>query len=540
MRKLQMLGWMFGAVATAAGSVTLDIDRTSGNRPPVDLSAGKIRLEKIGGYSTGLFEEGGAEIAAYSRTAKRLFFVNAQANAVQALDLTDPTHPVALFTVDFAAYGGGVNSVATWGDLAAAAVEAEDRQQPGKVVFFDLSGHILAALPAGALPDMLTFTPNGAHVVVANEGEPLDYCSPGLANDPEGSVTIIDVPEDRSELASATVRTADFHSIYAALHPEVRFFGPNASPAQDLEPEYIAVADDSKTAYVTLQEANAIAVVDLATGTVTALHALGTKDHSQRVHQLDASDRDDAVRLGTWPVEGMYQPDAIAFYLHDGRRYLVTANEGDTRDYECYSELERIKDLDLDPERYPNAEVLQEDENIGRLRVTTAGADLDDDGDVDRLRSFGGRSFSIWTSQGSQVHDSGRDFERILGRHDAANFNSDNTENDSFDSRSDDKGPEPEALALGTIDERVYAFIGLERQGGIFAYDVTNPLEVAFAAYANTRLFGGDAEAGTAGDLGPEGLLFIPANQSPNGQNLLVSANEISGTIAIFRVVSID
>lgn len=540
MRKMQMLGWMLGAVATAAGSVTLDIDRTSGNRPPVDLSAGKIRLEKIGGFSTGLFDEGGAEIAAYSRTAKRLFFVNARANAVQALDLTDPAHPAALFTVDFAAYGGAVNSVATWGDLAAAAVEAEDKQQPGKVVFFDLSGHILAALPAGALPDMLTFTPDGSRVVVANEGEPKDYCEPGLANDPEGSVTIIDIPADRSQLPTAAVRTANFHGVFPELHREVRFFGPNASPAQDLEPEYIAVADDSKTAYVTLQEANAIAVVDLATGEVTALHALGTKDHSLRINQFDASDRDDAVRLATWPVEGMYQPDTIAFYLFDGSRYLVTANEGDTRDYECYSELERVKDLDLDPLRFPDAESLQEDENIGRLRVTTAGADLDGDGDVDRLRAFGGRSFSIWTSQGRRIHDSGRDFERILGRHDAANFNSDNTENDSFDSRSDDKGPEPEALALGKIDDRVYAFIGLERLGGIFAYDVTDPFLVEFAAYANTRIFDGDAEAGTAGDLGPEGLLFIPANQSPNGQDLLISANEISGTIAIFRVVALD
>ena len=540
MRKMHMLGWMLGAVATAAASATVDIDRTAGNRPPVDLSAGTIRLEKIGGFSTGLFEEGGAEIAAYSRSAKRLFFVNAQANAVQALDLSDPAHPAALFTVDFAAYGGGVNSVATWGDLAAAAVEAEDRQQPGKVVFFDLSGHILAALPAGALPDMLTFTPDGSRVVVANEGEPKDYCEAGLANDPEGSVTIIDVPADRSQLARAAVRKADFHGVFPALHPEVRFFGPNATPSQDLEPEYIAVADDSKTAYVTLQEANAIAVVDLANGTVTALHPLGTKDHSQRVNQLDASDRDGAVRLATWPVRGMYQPDAIAFYLHDGRRYLVTANEGDTRDYECYSELERIKDLDLDPVHFPNADDLQEDENLGRLRVTTAGADTDDDGDVDQLRSFGGRSFSIWTAQGQLIHDSGRDFERILGRHDAANFNSDNTENDSFDSRSDDKGPEPEALALGTIDQRVYAFVGLERQGGIFAYDVTDPFEVAFAAYANTLIWSLIWEAGTAGDLGPEGLLFIPASQSPNGQDLLVSANEISGTIAIFRVVAID
>lgn len=527
-------------VAGSAVAVTLDNGRVAGLRPPVDLSAGRIRLEKVGGFETGLFEQGGAEIAAYNRGARRLFFVNAQANVVQALDLTDPSHPTPLFTVDFAPFGGGVNSVATWGDLVAAAVEAEPKQAPGNVVFFDLSGNILASRPVGALPDMLTFTPNGAHLVVANEGEPLDYCAAGLANDPEGTVSIIDVPANRALLATATVRTARFDGVFAGLHPDVRFFGPDASPAQDIEPEYIAVADDSKTAFVTLQENNAIAVVDLVTGTIKALHALGTKDHSRRVNALDASDRDDAVRLGTWPVAGMFLPDAIAFYLHDGHRFLVTANEGDVREYGCYSELERVKDLDLDPGQFPDAEFLQEDENIGRLRVTTAGADLDGDGDVDRLRSYGARSFSIWTSQGQLIHDSGRDFERILGRLDPANFNSDNTENDSFDSRSDDKGPEPEALAIGKIGDHVYAFIGLERQGGIFVYDVTDPLAVSFEAYANTRVFAGDAEAGTAGDLGPEGLLFIPSEQSPTGQNLLVSANEISGSIAIFRVVLID
>jgi hypothetical protein len=218
----------------------------------------------------------------------------------------------------------------------------------------------------------------------------------------------------------------------------------------------------------------------------------------------------------------------------------VTANEGDAREYECYEELERVGGLDLDPTRFPDAESLQEDARLGRLRVTTADADIDGDGDVDRLRSFGARSFSIWTPQGLRLFDSGRDFERILGRLDATNFNSDNTENDSGDSRSDDKGPEPEALTLGEIDGHVYAFVGLERQSGIFAYDVTDPLAVSYQTYVNSRDFTGDAEGGTAGDLGPEGLVFVPANESPNGQNLLISANEISGTVAIFRVRTLD
>ena len=416
---------------------------------------------------------------------------------------------------------------------------AENKTDPGNVVFFDHSGQILAVRPVGALPDMLTFTPNGRHVLVANEGEPVDYCTGGLADDPEGSVSIIDVPADRSALASAPVRTVDFHGVFAPLHPQVRFFGPDATEAQDLEPEYIAVADDSATAWVTLQENNAIAVVDIASGRVRAINALGTKDHRLRINQLDASDRDDAVRLRQ--LAGRRHVPARRHRLLPPRRTPLSGHRqrGRRARVRVLRGARRVKDLDLDPTHFPDAASLQLDEQLGRLRVTTAGADTDGDGDIDRLRSFGARSFSIWTSQGQLIHDSGRDFERILGRADAANFNSDNTENDSFDSRSDDKGPEPEALALGTIEGHVYAFIGLERQGGIFVYDVTDPVAVSFQAYANTRIFSGDAEAGTAGDLGPEGLVFIPAADSPNGQNLLVSANEISGSVAIFRIVLI-
>ena len=40
----------------------------------------------------------------------------------------------------------------------------------------------------------------------------------------------------------------------------------------------------------------------------------------------------------------------------------------------------------------------------------------------------------------------------------------------------------------------------------------------------------------TAGDLGPEGLVFIPAAQSPNGRPLLVVGNEVSGTTAVLQL----
>jgi hypothetical protein len=230
----------------------------------------------------------------------------------------------------------------------------------------------------------------------------------------------------------------------------------------------------------------------------------------------------------------MYQPDAIAAYSHQGTTYLVTANEGDARDYDAFSEEARVEDLTLDPDAYPDAATLQMEQHLGRLHVTTATGDTDGDGDIDQIYAYGARSFSIWADDGTLVYDSGDDFEQITAMRFPEEFNATNDENDTFDNRSDDKGPEPEGIVLGTVGTRTYAFIGLERIGGVMVYDVTDPRAPVFLDYVTSRDFAGDAEAGTAGDLGPEGLAYIPAADSPNGQNLLVVSNEISGSIAIF------
>lgn len=253
---------------------------------------------------------------------------------------------------------------------------------------------------------------------------------------------------------------------------------------------------------------------------------------------LDASDSDGAINITNWPVLGMYQPDALASYEVKGETFIITANEGDGRDYDGFSEEAEVKDLVLDPTAFPNAAELQADETLGSLTVTTANGDTDGDGDFDKLYAFGGRSFSIWDTQGNLVYDSGDDFEQITAALLPENFNSDNTENNSFDSRSDNKGPEPEGVAIGAIDDHIYAFIGLERIGGVMVYDVTNPESPTFIEYVNNRNFEGDALAGTAGDLGPEGLTFIAAEDSPNGKPLLAVANEVSGTTTLFEIAN--
>jgi hypothetical protein len=244
---------------------------------------------------------------------------------------------------------------------------------------------------------------------------------------------------------------------------------------------------------------------------------------------LDASDNDNAVTLRNWPVLGMYMPDGVAAYQADGQTYYITANEGDAR-----SEDRRVSSLTLDPAAFPDAS-LKSPDKLGRLNVSNINGDLDGDGDYDQLYAYGARSFSIWDSFGNQVFDSSDDLERITAARYPQFFNASNTSN-SFDNRSDDKGPEPEGVAIGQINGRTYAFIGLERIGGFMVYDVTSPGQAQFVEYTNNRNFAGSPTAGTAGDLGPEGLIFIPEWDSPNGQALVVVANEISGTTSIFGV----
>jgi hypothetical protein len=491
-----------------------------------------IELKPIGRYETGVFDEGATEIVAYDRFTQRLFSVNGAEAKIDILDISDPTNPTFIEAIDVTPYGAQANSVAVKRGIVAAAVEADIPQDPGTVVFFDAFGNFLNSVQGGALPDMLTFTPNGQFVLVANEGEPDD----DYIIDPEGSVSVIDI---RRGVERAIVRTADFKEFNGQedeLRDEgIRIFGPGSSAAQDFEPEFITVSKNSRKAFVTLQENNAVAVVDVKTAEVIDLFSLGYKDHSLEENALDASNRDDAINITNWPVMGMYQPDGIASFSNGGITYLVTANEGDARDYDGFSEEDRVKDVTLDPETFPNAATLQMEENLGRLLITNTMA-KDEDGKFTQLFSYGARSFSIWDEDGNLIFDSEDDFERITAELLPDDFNSTDNENDSFDNRSDDKGPEPEGVVTAKIRGRQYAFIGLERIGGIMVYDVSDPTDPAFIQYINTRNFSGDPESGTAGDLAPEGLLYIGKEISPNKKDLLVVAFEVSGSITIFQI----
>lgn len=961
-----------------------------------------ITLEPVGSYKSGQFDAGAAEIVAHDPETQQVFVVNAQTAEIDVLSIAEigqpgKEDPVKVGSIDLKPYGAVANSVAIRSGLIAVAVEADPKTAPGKVVFFDRGLNFLSSVQVGALPDMVTFTPNGRYVLVANEGEPSD----DYTIDPEGSVSIIDLSGKGGihggvkSLNQSKVRTASFGKFNGKpLDSSIRIFGPNATVAQDIEPEYITISHDSRTAWVTCQENNALAIIDIASASVTQLVGLGFKDHAafkattttydfnpallpsigttvggqsitlggfsglafegidettgrykfvahtdrgpnaeptgvlrpfllpgfapevvrfeldrqtgaltltqrialqrsagvpltglsntaiaggdgntpyndevpvdllgnvlpvdplgadlegivfmadgsfwmcdeyrpalyhfdaagvlirrvvpigtanaagqpagtfgqehlpavlaqrrqnrgfeaialdngriyafvqsplrnpvsatngqlngnrnirvvefnpatnatrqfiyvmdnpnlggapntradkigdavgfgngeflvlerdddklptdpantieKKIYQinltgataltaaqdtgtigatgktvdqltvaemvangirpiekvlyvdlntagynttekveglaaidpwtiavvndndfgvakitvnpdgtfvtnsgyqpepirlglidvrhnaLDASDRDSKINIRPWPVKGVYMPDAIASYRVGAKTYLVTANEGDAREYiytvevqnpdtgeieeedvEAFVEAVRVGNsaIELDPTIFPNPAVIKNNANLGRLNITkTLGKNAG--GKYEALYAFGTRSFSIWDQTGKQVFDSGDDLEQIAAQAFPANFNASNTNND-FDNRSDDKGPEPEGVVVGKVYGRDYAFIGLERIGGVVVYDVTNPMAPVFVDYVNNRNFEEDTSLPgeteddpdvanpAAGDLGPEGLIFIKEDDSPIGKPLLVIGNEISGTTTVLAI----
>jgi len=600
--KLQLKSLWVAMLAVGMAACNSDDDQVSPT--PVDPTPNTIELSKIGAYQSGIFAESAAEIPAYDAASKRLFVVNAQAGVLDVLDLSQPNQPVKIAEIQVhdIAEGAEVNSVAVHNGIVAIAIQAAVKTDPGYVALYqakDLSK--LAHVQVGALPDMLTFSPDGQILLVANEGEPSD----DYQVDPEGSISVIQL----SNLTAPVVRTADFKAFNgqeAALRAQgVRIFGPNAAAAQDFEPEYITVSQDGKTAWAALQENNALAKIDVVNAKVLAVYPLGFKDHGLDGNGMDVSDADGvdgtgSIKIQTWAnVRGLYMPDAIASFDVAGKTYIVTANEGDARAWgedtpeyfnndtsKGFVEEWRVKHLvhadgfarrlgddlpahlsqlakgaELNPNNFGycgatagNAGDCRKDHLLGRLNITwTEGYQKNADGTpklnergnlvYDHLYSFGARSVSIWTENSAQnglelVWDSGDDFEQYIAEHHPEIFNA-NHEEAGMDNRSDNKGPEPEGVTLGQIGSKTFAFIGLERAGGVMVYDVSTPSAPSFVQYLNSREMSASTEQielGQAGDLGPEGLVFIAAKDSPNGQPLLVVGNEVSGSTAVYQL----
>ncbi len=458
--------------------------------------------------SLNLGGPGSAEITTYDPITKRLFAVNnGSVNKIDVIDIANPAAISLIHSINLSTYGGYVNSVDVSNGKLAAAIESANKQNPGKIVVFNTSNYAEEkAITVGALPDMVVFSPDGKYILSANEGEP----DASYTNDPEGTVSIISI---ENNYTVTTLNFAPFSSQLSSLKSKgFRVFGPGNDIAKDVEPEYISVSSDSKTAWVTLQENNAIAVIDIATKTITKILPLGFKDYNLASNAIDPSDKEGGINFNPWKVFGTYMPDAISSINYNGIPYLFTANEGDAREYAGFSEIKRVKDITLDPAAFPNAATLKLDIQLGRLNITTTMGDTDSDGDFDALYSFGARSFTIWNGNtGDLVYDSKNELDvkaKDQGVYD--------------DNRSDDKGAEPEAITLGKVGSKTIAFVGMERADAVAVYDVTNPTAPVFIKMFAT----GDA---------PEGVLFIPASKSPIQQSLVVVSSENDGMIKIFK-----
>jgi len=467
--------------------------------------------------------EGAAEIVSYDKDSNTIFVIQGDENKVLAYPLT--ATGVGNIAGEITVASGGINSISVSNGKIALAVEADVKQEPGQVVVYnttDLSK--IVNVTVGALPDMITFTPDGDYILVANEGEPND----DYTVDPEGSVSLIDVNNDYS------VTSMNFSGFEAPASSEYfKLDGANEPTlSEDVEPEYIAVSSDSTIAWVALQENNGIAVVDIVSKSITALHGLGVKNFNVSGNKMDGTDeerldRGDAqIVLKNYPIYGLYQPDGIAVYEVNGTSYLLTANEGDGRTYpdddidgldegEAHEDLINIVNLNLSSAAFPNTAFVDE---LDGLEVFKSMG-LNEQDEYEMLVMPGARSFSIWnTTDFSLVYDSGDDL--------AIKSSSAMSDISILDSRNDRKGSEPEGVTVGKIGSKTYAFVGLERASLVMVYDITVPTETK---HIQTLSY--------TDDVAPEGILFIPADESPVGAPLLLAANEHSGTLTLYKAL---
>lgn len=572
---LQSLGIQCASVETASGN-----------------QSGLLTPQLVDTYQSGAeFASAAAEIVSYDRCSDKLYVVNAQAATVDVLSLsaTDST-PTKQGSIDLSAAAaaaqveiGAANSVSARQGLVAVAIEGANKQADGLIALYRSDTlALLGTYPAGALPDMVNLSEDGRYILTANEGEP----SGDYKNDPEGSITIVDLNKGFSA-DKAVVRQVGFKefnhgaSRAAELPADVRISGPaGTTVAQDLEPEYLTLSSDGGTAWVALQENNALAIVDVANARVRGFAALGEKSwNAASGNQLDASNKDGAGQFSSYEqLAGLYMPDTLASISINGNTYILSANEGDGREYvyettqqtceaaghlwdsddftdlpafsteqdDCISHLDEIEggDLyDITDAAHPLKAALDDNNQLKKLKLIRNGDSVTAD---ETLHTYGARSFSIWNAAGELVYDSGDSIAKKVFGLEPDHFNSDNEINGSPDDRSDNKGIEPEAIETATIGDRHFAFVGLERQGGVMVFDISNPQAPVFQSYVNNRNFNepvctevnedNECENGTyrpeAGDLAPESIEYF----SRLGKHYIAIGNEVSGTTSVYQL----
>ena len=546
-------------VPAAAAGINSTAGYENGNSP--------LNLTQIARYTSGQFNvDGGVmEIVAYNQSNDFAYAINGQSGLLAAISLknlaagssvaqlsgTDIDVKALVEAADSSFRYGDMTSVAVSPDSAtlAAALQAEGYNDAGRVALFTCNADgtltLKGLVETGVQPDMVTFANNDT-VLTADEGEPREGYGDGVA-DPRGSVTVVDV----SALTSEVVGFDAFDDRRDELAASGVVLKKGVNPSTDLEPEYIAVSGGK--AYITLQENNAIAVLDLTSRTFDGIYSAGFEDYG--VTPVDIDKKDDAYAPKTYgSLMGIRMPDAIAAFQAEGKTYLVTANEGDARewgneDLGTFYLNEDERDFGDEGVTSPTGAITAENSGLTGKVVFFKSGDFDGlDTGKDYL--FGGRTFTIYEAGENgvtEVFTSGNDFETLTARYLTDYYNCSN-DNAVVDDRSGKKGPEAESVTVGTVDGRTYAFVALERTGGVMVYDVTEPASAQYVNYINTRDFSSTVEGSeeyedgeldkwvTGGDVAPEGLLFLDAAVSPTGEALLLAACEVSGTVAVYQV----
>lgn len=520
-------------------------------------AADEFKITELALFDSGT-GEGGAEIASYHKDSQQVYITNGAENRIDVVSISNPSSPELVNSIDMSEFGDAITSVAAGRYVIAVATHREPSfaangvpsLKTGKLVVMYPSGRIIRSIDlGGSQPDSVTFTPDGLTALVAIEGEPIcaadnpatdsdestDY---SLAKDPKGAVAIVDLRNPRT----AKARLAGFAKFRASdlKRAGVVVSLTSTRPGVDLEPEYVS-AISNRTAYVSLQEANAIAELDIPSARVTRIFSAGTTDMGAVA--FDLSDRDSGAGPATYEnVKGLAMPDTIATFMEGRDSYVLTANEGDDRaDWPCFTAVDdvRIKDLDANLTSFPNWDELKANEKLGRAKVNPNIGDADGDGKYERFFLLSNRSFSIFKN-GKRIYDSGNLFESLQ----TTAFGVENI-NGSWDtdtgeyspqSRSDDKGPEPEGLAIGMVGDSRVAVIGMERMSALLFMNITNPAKPEVIKWEQ-MLPVRDIDLATEGKrFSPEGLYFIDAADSPNGKPLLLTSYEVSGTLTIHQI----
>ena len=529
---------------------------TAGQLPALANEA-TIKITEIASISSG-DGAGSSEIAAFHAGSKRIFATNGVKNTIDIFDISDVANPKKVDSISLERYGNDITSVAAGRDVVVAAVLVTETFSAtgvpttpnGKIVVFDTNGTFLSATDIlGVLPDSVTFAPDGTTALVAIEAQPVcakddpataekestDYSK---ASDPVGGVSVVDLTDPTAPV----VRFAGFDQFTVE---EMRAKGIAVSSvvddvSKDFEPEFVTAADN-KTAYVTIQEANAIGKLNIETATFESITRAFESKLSNTAR--DTSDKDSGAGPRNYRnVVGASQPDAIASFKVGSGHYFLTANEGDAREYTCLNDDLRAASLIVDPKRFGDWTTLSGTADLGRAKVNPNIGDKDGDGDIDTIHLRGSNSMTMYRN-GYAYWDSGDLLNQIQTQaFGVANINGSHsyskdlsTMNYVGQDRSDDKGAEPEGVALGMVGDRRIAILGLERMTALAIFDITRPLEPVFQEWLQML----PTKATPAADVkhwSPEGIIFVPADKSPSGKALIITSYELSGSLSIHEI----